>query len=87
MSPYKPLFEMAIKHTFLDTKVSPKEKAKLIINDALERSFYWSENEEGEVSEEEISLVNAELEKLVDKINSKLRIGNIHSRAEKRAGK
>lgn len=87
MTPWKSLFvEMPIKHSWYDVKVSPREKAKLIVSDFLERAFYWSEGED-DISEEEKKAVNDELEKLVDKINLKLRIGNLHQKAERKSGK
>jgi hypothetical protein len=89
MTKYEPLFEMAIPHTFLDAEVSVKEKAKLIISNKLQQASYWDEtpsNVEG-MTKEEIKAVNLELNRLIDKIELKFGIQNIHDRAKKRVGK
>jgi hypothetical protein len=87
MTLYKSLFvEMPIKHSLYDVEVNPREKAKLIISDYLERAFYWDENED-DVSDEERKAVNDELAKLVDKIELKLRVGNLNNKVKRKAGK
>jgi hypothetical protein len=89
MDQYKSIFEMAIKHTFKDAPVSVKEKARLIVWDALDRTSYWREDslQTEEMTEDEMKMVDTELDRLVEKLRRSLRIDNINNKADRKLGK